>query len=270
MSLDYQYLIMGDSLQKTGINPTLVSDKVLNLGLPGAKPLGQYIMLKRYLKKHKPPKAIFLYVDPEDAGDSSLVILRYFVRFSEYLSIWRDLTWRERGYFILRYWVSLDTRKVGLTLRDRYPGSNNDFVNSMKENQGYMPSPGAEYAIDDDYFLKTKERYQDKVTISERDMKYLDKIVELASSKGIKIVFMGFVLPKELYGILEGTGFNKDYLSFLKLLKKRYPNTYFTKTPILYLENGYYGDTSHMNKVGTLAYTTHFKNQIFIPMEAIK
>ena len=269
MKIDYDYLIMGDSLQKTGIDPSSINEKVLNLGLPGAKPISQYILLKRYLERHKPPKAIFLYVDPEDPKDSLLVVLSYFASSADFIHLFKDLTWRERGYFFLRYWVSLDTRHVRLTRRDWYPYSNDLFVREMKKNQGYMPSPSAEESIDDDYFSKTKERYQTNISTTRRDIKYLDKLVELASSNNINVVFIGTVLPEELYDILMVSGFNERYLSFIKELKRRYPDTYFTKNPILFLENKYFGDMSHVNNKGCVLYTRHFKNQILIPMEAI-
>jgi len=269
MRIDYDYLIMGDSLQKTGINPSVISEKVLNLGLTEAKPIKQYILLKRYLEKHKPPKAIFLHVDPEEPKDTLLVILSYFASVPEFLHLFKDLTWRERGYFFLRYWVSLDTRHVSLTRRSRYAYGNDVFVRQMKKNQGYMPSPSAGESIDNDYFARTRQRYRTDISVTKRDMRYLDKLVELASSSDIDIVFIGIVLPEELYDILLVSGFNERYLSFVKDLKRRYPDTYFTKNPILFLENKYFGDMSHVNNKGCGLYTTHFKNQILIPMEAI-
>lgn len=263
---DYDYLIMGDSIQKTGIYPIPVSDNILNLGLPGGKPMGLFLLLERYLKGHNPPKAIFLYVDPEDTGDSIFVILRYFISNLEFISIWKDLTWGERRIFIMRYWASLDLRKVDLTIRDKYPYSNAVFVKHMIENRGYMPSPRAGKSIGDNYFLTHKERYQNQISISKRDMKYLDRIIDLASSKNIKIIFLGFLLPEELYDILEKTGFNSDYTSFFEILKQHYPEAIFVKDPILYLENKYFGDASHVNNSGSKIYTMYFKNQAFTPI----
>lgn len=261
---DYEYLIMGDSLQKTGINPTKVSDRILNLGLPGSKPCGLYLMLKRYLKKHKTPKAIFLYIDPEPERDSFFVILRYFVTNLEFISVWRDLTWRERQIFMVRYWTSLDLRKVGLTVRDKYPNNNRIFVSDMKKNAGYMPAPRSQIAIADNYFSKTKERSnQDKISMSKRDIKYLHKFMRLAASYKIKIVFLGIAFPKELHDILEKTGFNNDYIAFVKALKWHYPDIYFVKDPVLFLENRYFGDPSHVNKNGSYIYTEYFRIAVF-------
>lgn len=263
---DYDYLIMGDSIQKTGIDPTTVNDKILNLGLPGAKPMGQYLILERYLEKHKPPRAIFLFIDPEFERDSLFVILRYFVNIPEFFSIWRDLTWRERQIFIMRYWASLDMRKTGLTKRDTYPYPNAVFVGEMKKNQGYMPSPGTDKSIENDYFAANKElRRQDKISIATRDMRYLDKLIDLARSRNIKVIFFGYFIPKELYDIFEKNGFIKDNTRFINELKLRYPEAVFTKDFILHLDNSYFGDASHLNKNGMKIYTDYFMNQVFAP-----
>lgn len=264
-SADSDYLIMGDSLQRTGINPAQVNGKLLSLCLPGAKPQGLYLLLKRYLKRRKPPKVIFLFVDPEDPKDSLFVILRYFVSIPEFVSIWKDLSWAERRCFVFRYWASLDLRRVGLTVRDKYPYGNRAFVDTLIRNRGYMPSPRADRAIEDDHFAKTRDRIQRGVAISKRDMKYLDKFVNLASSYNIRIVFLGMVLPKELHDIFEKTGFNRDYLIFTTVLKRLYPRAYFVDAPILYLENKHFGDMIHVNKEGSQVYTEYFKNQVFTP-----
>jgi hypothetical protein len=265
---EYDYLIMGDSIQKTGIQPKLVDDKLLNLGLPGGKPMSLYLMLKRYLKHHTPPKAIFLYVDPEYAHDSMLVILRYFVDIPEFISLWRDLTPEEKQVFITRYVATLDLRKVNLSKRNEYKGSNETFLKEMKGNRGYMPSPGSSRSLEEGYFLKDRRRYQSRISISGRDMKYLDKFMELAASKDIKVVFLGFPVPKELYGIFDKLGFNKDYLAFYDKLKARYPAAYFVKEPIYAMDNGYFGDMAHLNDSGSELYSRYFKDEIFAPLSA--
>ncbi len=263
---DYDYLIMGDSIQKTGIDPTMISNNVLNIGLPGAKPLGQYLLLKRYLEKHKAPRAIFLFIDPEYEHDSLFVILRYFVNIPEFFAIWKDLTWEEREIFIMRYWASLDIRKVSLTERNKYPYPNEIFIDAMKKNQGYMPSPGTENSISNDYFSVDKEaRRQDKISITKRDMKYLDRLINLTHSHNIKVVFFGYFIPKELYDIFEKNGFIDSNARFINELKLRYPDALFAKDSIMFLDNNYFGDMSHLNKKGMKIYTDYFKDKIFIP-----
>ena len=259
---NYSYLIMGDSLQKTGINPGAISKDVINLGLPGGKPLSLYLLLKRYLEKHAPPKAIFLYVDPEDAKDSFYLILKYFVTLPEFMSIYGELTWEERWAFISRYLVSLDERNTFREWRSSYPYSNKRFVDDLKRNQGYMPSPNSGITIKDDYFTSHKERIQSSVSFSSMDERYLDRFMRLASSKNIDIIFTGIVIPKQLYAIFDVTGFNKDYISFIERLKRRYPDAYFVNKPALYMDNRYFGDMSHVNKAGSEAYTEYFKKQV--------
>ena len=264
---DYDYLIMGDSIQKTGIQPLLVDEKMLNLGLPGGKPMSLYIMLKRYLENHRPPKVIFLYIDPEDSRDSLNVILRYFVKIPEFISIWKDLTPKERQIFMTRYLATLDLRKVNLTQRDDYPYDNETFVKGMKKNHGYLPSPQSGISISEDYFVNNRARCRSGISLSRNDMKYLGKFMKLAASKNTKIVFLGFLLPRELYDILEKTGFNKEYRAFYEKLQKIYPEWSYVKEPIYYMDNKYFGDKSHLNREGSEIYTDYFKNEIFRPVK---
>lgn len=262
---DYDYLIMGDSIQRTGIDPTLVSPGMLNIGLPGGKPPALYIMVQRYLEKHRPPKAIFLFVDPEDEHDSLLVALRYFISIPEVAGIWKDLTWEERLCFVMRYWASLDLRKTGLIVREKYLNSNESFIEMMKEKDGYVPSANADKIVSNDRLLKRLNIAQKKIKMDKRDMKYLDKLMKLAASKNIKIIFLGTLFPRTTYDIFERSGFNEDYLKFYDSLKRMYPQSYFVAKPILYLDDKYFGDPVHVNKAGAYIYTQYFKNQVFIP-----
>ena len=262
---DYDFLIMGDSIQKTCINPTKISDDLLNLGLPGGKPVSLFLMLERYLKKHKPPKAIFLYVDPEEVSDPFLIILRYFVTIPEFISIWKDLSGKERGAFIERYWASLDLRNAESIKREKYRYANTVFLDNLKKNHGYVPSPNADESLADDFFSKHKVRRQSRVSFTANDVKYLNKFMKLAASKNIDVIFLGFFLPKEMHEILQASGFNDDYMHFYQSLKIRYPKAYFVKDPILFLENKYFGDRQHVNTAGSEMYMEYFKNQIFVP-----
>ena len=264
-SKGFDYLIIGDSIQKTGINPALVDSRVLSLGMPGGKPLSLYLLLERYLRHHKPPKTVFLYVDPEDAHDSLLVILRFFMTVPEAISVWGDLTRQERQVFLMRYWASLDLRKVGLTVRDLYPDKNDVFIKTLISNCGYMSAPSASRALPADYFSSNKERVQNKVSFTNIDRKYLDKFMALAASKNIRVVFLGFLQPKELYAIHERTGFNGEYSSFYDTMKTRYPEAVFVDEPLTYMDNSYFGDISHVNEKGVPIYSEYFKKKVFLP-----
>jgi hypothetical protein len=265
MEKDFDYLIVGDSLQKTGIDTALASDNVLNIGLPGSKPMSQYMLLKRYLKTHKPPKAIFLFIDPEYPEDSLLVILRYYASIEDFIEVYHDLNWKERRYFLMRYWASLDMRGVGGMMEDSYPGSNAQFVDTLKENLGFMHAPRADKAIAEDEFARSIDRDQSRISISDIDTKYFDKLLKLSKDKGIKVVLMGQLFPKELYNRFERNGFNDEYRAYLAVLKSRYPELYFDKDPILYINNKYFGDVSHLNSKGSAIYTTYFKERLLKP-----
>lgn len=267
MPRDFDYLLIGNSIQKTGIDPTKVSDNILSLGLPGGKPASFYLLLSRYLKRHEPPKAIFLSLDPEDVAQSMHIILVYFVTFGEYRTLWRDLTWDERIHFLLKYWVSLDERIVSAPLRECYFKPNKTFKTDLIRNHGYMPLPNDALSIEDDYFAKSGKRPEKRISMESRDFVYLDKFIALARANNIKIILMGTILPKELYEIGQASGFNRDWLVFLASIKEEYPDAEMAEPPILVLDNKYFADMSHVNKEGRAVYTEYFKNKVFTPFD---
>ncbi|MBD3295865.1 MAG: hypothetical protein GF392_00670, partial [Candidatus Omnitrophica bacterium] len=262
---DFDFLIMGDSVQKTGIRPAKVAPNILNLGLPGAKPLGQYLLLQRYLREHAPPEAIFLYLDPEDPRDALYVILRFFVSPEEFIEIYGDLSPEERRTFLLRYFVSLDLRKTEAVRRDKYKGSNKEFVDTMIKNRGFMPSPRENLILPENYFETHRERVAENIHITDRDMKYLDKFMALANDNDIRVMSIRFPEPAGLFTELERTGFNRRYLAFLEILRERYPEAFFSKKPILVIDDQLFGDMSHVNRKGSLVYTRDFELRTFDP-----
>ncbi len=269
-SSDSPYLILGNSIQKTGIDPVLVDDQLLNLGLAGAKPMGHWLLLKRYLEKHKAPKVIFLYADPENQYDSFFVILRYFVNIKEFVEIWPELSWRERNVFFGQIFSTLDHRRVGLNRRVSYKGSNEEFVRQMIQHRGFLLSPFADQSISDNFFKTDKNdrrRLQTEVSISDKDRRYMDKLMQLADHNGIQIVYLGMVVPKELCGIFEWNGFFKSYFKYLDELKRKYPHAIFPKEPVMYLDNKYFGDMQHLNNEGYKKYTQYFKTTVFQPIK---
>ncbi len=265
MPRDFDYLLMGDSIQKTGIEVTLVGDDILNLGLPGSKPASLYILFKRYIEKHNPPKAVFLFLDPQEPHESMKLTLKYFVKWPEFISLWKYLTWDERAHFMLRYWVSLDERLVTDPLGQFYLKPNRVFQEELRQNHGYMPLPNQDLTIKDDYFVTSGMRPEKSVSTTKRDFIYIDKFITLARAHHVKIILLGNILPKELYDIAEKTGYNLQWLAFLDILKGRYPDVERVKEPILFLEKKYFADMSHVNKNGRVIYTAYFKNQVYIP-----
>ncbi|MDD5040746.1 MAG: hypothetical protein PHY34_06420 [Patescibacteria group bacterium] len=262
---NYDYIVMGDSVQKTGIIVNDVSDSMVLLTLPGGKPMGLYYLFRRYLYGHTPPKAVFVYVDPFNPRDSFNVILRYFVSVPEFLDMFRDLTWKEKGVFAGRYFASLDLRKVDLVRRETYPGTNRELIDVMRANNGHMPSPTAKTVLSKDFFDTNKDRLQARADVRPRDMKYLARFMELAEEHDVDVVFMGIVLPKGLHSKLFDMGFNEDYVAFYERLRSMYPNAYFVDDPVIYMDNGYFGDHTHLNSEGSAIFTEYFKNNIFLP-----
>ncbi len=264
LSGNYDALILGNSIQKTGIRTDLLGDaKVLSLGVAGAKPMAHYLLFKRYLRHHAPPKIVFLYVDFEDQRDSFFVALRYFVGFREFLEVFGDLSWEERRVFLGRYFATLDLRKVGLRgKRDVYPGPNGLFVRRMAENRGFMPAPRAGGSLAADYFSTNKERLLQKASFSARDRRYLDKLAALAEFHGVKIVLIGIPVPAAVKEALDTSGFWEDYRTAMERFRASRPSVE-SALEITAFDNSYFGDMSHLNDKGSAAYTETFRKNVY-------
>lgn len=253
-------VILGNSVQKTAIDPRLIDTGLLVLGVPGAKPMGQELLLRRYLRTHDAPQTLFLYVDPEDTRDSLETILRYFVSFPEFVGLWRDLSWRERAAFLGRYFATLDLRSLSLTKREVYNGFNDEFIGEMLEGSGYLVSPNAARELSEDWLSDTHRQISTRVSFTARDSKYLYRILDLARERDIRVVLLSMVVPKELAVRFRENGFLADYKQFRTTVRLDYPEVVWEEPAITGLDRKLFGDHSHLNARGSRLQSSRFRH----------
>ena len=258
----YSQVLLGNSTQKTGVRAAEIGPDFLALGLAGAKPMAHYLLFERYLKKHPAPKTMYLFIDGEDQADSLLVILRYFADLPEFLSVWRDLSWKERSVFLSKYFATLDFRKVSLRRRTEYSGSDQEFRQKMTENQGFMPAPDYPVDITDDYYELTGHRTDAKIVFDGRDDKYLGKLLTLARAKGTRVVLVPMLVPQGLMPHLMESGFAAKYGELLDGVKKRFPETTMPRELFVVMPNSYFEDPDHLNEQGSVMLTEYFRSKV--------
>jgi len=262
---DYPYVILGNSTQKTGIRASETGPELLCLGLPGGKPMAHYLLLCRYLQKHPAPKTLFLFVDPGNETDSLLVILRYFVNVKEFAMLWPDLSWEERRVFLGKYFSTIDLRKVSLTRRAEYPGTNANFVESLLKNHGWMPAPPFPEKITPDYFATHPRWVPDKMHFSDRDEKYLRKIMGLAKDRGIEVILLPALVPEELARLPQGAAFLAQYDFLRKKIVSDFPGIPPPGEPSYILPNSYFADPQHVGAEGSKLFTADFARGFLDP-----
>jgi hypothetical protein len=140
----------------------------------------------------------------------------------------------------------------------------------MTVGKGYMPSPTAGRELAPDFFAAHPDhpRLQAHVTVTPRDRKYLSKILELAASKGIRVVLLGMVVPEELNRVFETNGFFGEYRAYLSELEAAHPLVVPPAADVWVFDNADFGDFQHLNDRGSELYTRRFKTEIFDPAVA--
>lgn len=268
---DFKYLLLGNSIQKTGLLPTEIHESFLSLGLPGAKPISHYFLLQRYLDRHAPPQVLFLYLDPFEEQLNFNLVLRYFFNSQEYREALPDLNREEREAYLSQFIAAIDRRQEWqLKFRPKAGGSFEDFTRKLTANRGYMPAVGDADRMTAEDFDKTDASVRAHIRFSfkDRDWKYLDKILSLCREKDIRVRIGEVAFPLTAREWAIQSGFMKEYQAFLAEIRGKYPWVEVTQTPLMAVPEEQFGDVEHLNREGAERYTRFFKEEIFEPLIA--
>lgn len=253
------YVVMGNSMQKTGLDPRLISDELTLLGVPGAKPLGLEMLLRRYLEHHPAPATIYLYIDPEDTLEQTSVILRYFATVQDALRVWGELSPSERRAFIGRYFATMDMRILSRDRsRPRFIGHNDYFIGFMLDGRGYMPAPDAERTLRPDYFRRHPWRVQVGYSFPDRERRALDRVLKLARERGIRVVLLSSIIPRTVAEAWKNNGFIDRYKRLREDLSVQYPDLRWEGPAVVAYPDGLFGDYGHLNRSGVRFYSSRF------------
>ncbi|MCG3176812.1 MAG: hypothetical protein MOGMAGMI_01776 [Candidatus Omnitrophica bacterium] len=254
-------VVMGNSMQKTGLDPRRISDDLTLLGVPGAKPTGIEMLLERYLDTHRRgPETLYLYIDPEDTLEQTSVILRYFASVSDALRIWGELTPYERWAFIGRYFATLDLRIMSRDAgsRPKFIGHNDYFIAFMKDGRGYMPAPHAGRSIDPDYFVRDPWRVTVGYSFPEREWKALGRVLGRCRERGIRVVLLSTIVPRTVAKAWRENGFVQKYDDLRTRIRQVYPEVAWEGPAVVAYPDGLFGDYGHLNTRGVRFYSSRF------------
>lgn len=268
---EFRYLLLGNSIQKTGIRPAELDPEFLSLGLPGAKPLSHYFLLKRYLAGHAAPERIFLYLDPFDERLNFQLVLRYFFNDAEFGEARPDLNREERDAYFSRVIAMIDRRQEWrLKFRPKAEGSYDDFVRSLIANRGYMPAATSSQKLDATNFDPSDPGFDQSIRFSfkPRDWKYLDKLLALCRENDIRVRIGELVFPAELQARAAENGFLRDYDGFWDELKRKYPWVEFAPSALVAAPKERFGDIEHLNAEGSRWYTRYFFQEVLEPLRS--
>lgn len=243
----YDVLLLGSSRTHRNID-THICDSLsqftfYNAGISGAGGYEMLTALNGFLFVHPRPKVVILNIDIGIVN-----IDRVFFNPNFYLpslnndAVYSSLKRKEYPVFMLKYLppsrfieynddVRIDAIR-GLIGKKETPFKQYKGYLAMYENVGKF----------DTVFLK-----KEQLALVKENFKYLDSVVDICASKGIKLVFITSPVYKRFY-------VNKysDYPNFINHIKNNY------KVPILFFDNSelnfnrkYFSDNIHLNKLGS-------------------
>ncbi len=275
---DYKNLIIGDSRTIAGIDPQILGKSYYNLGLSGGTPVEGYFTLKKILENENKIDTILVSYGPFHLQWSDTFWerqLKYnFYEFKDINEIFYDLNteqvkfWKEDVekldssilYFVLKaYLIKLrfpifyrNELKNSLLLR----GENNKKVyREIKNNKGQYLFGEKEFSHDLNYEAEMNSFEAKLIFINS-----LDKIFSLAANNDIQVVYINPPFNKSSYNKLNKT-YIEDYNNSLQKLKIKFSEVIFS-SDIMYYEDNFFGDASHLNEKGKIKFSEEIKKKL--------
>lgn len=198
---NYDVIILGDSVGNSAYIPELLSEKTINLALPGQTPVEQYYILKNYLKNHKPPRICYItFLDGHlmNTEDSFYwrTLCSHVLNVEEEYEIFTQA--REMGYTnLLKDGYVSDWAGYRLRSIEKYTPAliNSGFGGRLQINRNVLWKMGIHRGTFYAKELREFNEQNDTHTAASFKMSpftelYLEKIFMLCSEYGVKIRFV--------------------------------------------------------------------------------
>lgn len=277
----YDNLMIGDSRVIAGLDPEVFGDDYYNLALGGGTPMEGYFMLKNMLAANKKIDTILVSYAPIHFEQSEMFWdrqLKYqFYDFEDIHEIFEELNnkneifWEyegdkffandEREKFIRKSYLTylkspMELRtELGKSLLLR-GYSNYQVYDQIKAQRGYYDF--GKKAFSNELNVEAKrERFLPKEII----VLCLEKMFDLAKKNNIKVVYLSLPMNKTSYNALS-CSYKKGVVEMHYRLNKKFPEVQFNDQGIVYYEDDFFGDSSHLNKEGRKKYSQEIKTRL--------
>lgn len=258
LPLDKKIIFLGHSHTQAAYFDNLI-DSSINLGSSGESYFYTYIKLERLLRDNTNIKAVFVEYSNNN-------IIKEMDRW-----IWDDIIIQAR-YKI--YSPFTDMKEIKVLYSKNLKSAFVCDVKSIFNNAYYIVNQKAIYKeasmtggytdlhrnVLDSMLNTLKGKKTDgrlDTTISETNIVYLQKIIELARYNGIKLFLVRSPLHKMYYS-LGGLG---NEAKFQELLKSKFKNADFIDCRDFPARDSEFGDLEHLNQMGAKRYS-HFFNKL--------
>lgn len=266
---DDELIILGDSRAKSGILADRFSCKAYNLSLGGTSPIEMYFSLSKYLESgNKPKKAILAFAPQHYYRNDCFwerTVYFHYLSLSEISQVLHEAK-EYKNYQIytencngnaLQYLLYMPAKYGTALINSGFAGrynTNIEIYEYVNADLGYKEYGKAEYSDEINFEASEKTFFYDRLTDS-----YLRKIIDLCQDNNIELIIEQIPMNESSYNVISAS-YKKNYEDYMKSLSIDYPNI-IIQPYITYLPNRYFGDSSHLNRLGAEVYTDYLANK---------
>ena len=262
-------VIIGDSRAKAGFIPDELSDDCYNLALGGTTPIEGYYTLKEYLEHHPAPEYVVVAYAPKHwiVADNFWTRTVYFhmMERADIQEVFETAETYQDNKDIL-----IDNYKLEYIMYQFYMP--NKYCTALK-NAGFIGRyEFNEYKYEQmilerghNYFgtanvssgVNVEVKSYDDFDSSDVITFYMQKLIELCEKNSIRMVVEQLPI-NETSGTRMKNDFQKHYCDYMLALANANPNVEFHSNFRIY-PNEYFGDPSHLNEAGAMAWCEEMK-----------
>ncbi len=257
-------LFLGDSRLNAGIDLSQIPNS-WSFASGGSTPVEMYFVLEKYLENYNKPDTIFLSISPRFLSEilafwdygvrNDFITTNNFIEIEKYNN--KALGFCPKGKFLLYklnfinfYQSDFFTNRVFLAKE-----KNEQMLKYILNHNGQR----FHESLQDSCSEPNHETNFTEFIPSEVFDYYFNIIFETCQKQQIFISFeampMNSTSEKKL-----NKNFIKDYQKYIQNYQKKYPEFYISDT-LLYYNNLYFGDKSHLNIKGQKKYTEYFRKR---------
>ena len=263
-------LILGDSTAKAAWAPEELSNDTYNFSLGGVSPIEEFYYLRAYLQTHDIPQIVIYtqsvdhFINAEAFWTRSMYFHR--LKTKDLKELFREIqlfedksvfgeSILEESFLYLTYSpVKYSVAFVkGLLSSKRYIQNMDEYA-AVSRARGQMQFGTAECYDDVNSYVEY-DSFEENPIIDH----YFRKIIELCEENHIQFIFQNPPINESTYAELNKQ-FVSDYESYLNGIGEDYPDAIIDSRLFSY-ENGYFGDSVHLNIKGTVKFSREMKEK---------
>lgn len=277
----YTNYILGDSRAIAGIDPIILGDKYYNLALGGGTPMESYFQLRKSIASGKKIDTLLISFAPIHFEQSEMFWDRQ-VKYDFYslneideifklLNTEKEIFWEYDGNtnydaedepkflrqaFFAHYKSPLTLQaelSKSLLLRGY---SNYKIYDEIAKRKGSYDFGRDNYSHDLNVEAK-RENFKPKKVILES----LKNTFKLAKEHNITVIYATLPMNRTSYDALKPS-YKQGILNMYAQLQKEYPEVIFKDNGLIYYQDDFFGDSSHLNAHGRARFTLETRNGI--------